>query len=49
MRIVVAGEEYEGSWAASGNDDVFSFPSIEIENNSKIKILVDTIEEGGAK
>jgi len=49
MRIVVAGDEYEGTWSASGADDVFSFPSIEIDRSSKIKILVDTIEKNGAE
>ena len=50
MRIVIAGDEYEGTkhttaWVI----DYFDFPSVEVDHTSKIKILVDTVEQWGTK
>jgi hypothetical protein len=44
MRLVIAGDEYEGKVSTDGSKKVFSFPSIEIDRTSKIKVLVDTVE-----
>jgi hypothetical protein len=50
MRISIAGDEYEGTANDGAIKTSFKFPSIEIDETSKIKILVDTDEnaEDGA-
>jgi hypothetical protein len=46
MRLSIAGDEYEGKKSVNDEDKtVFTFPSIEIDHTSKIKLYVDTTEK----